>query len=852
MAALGRAPRRIAAGAAILALFFLGRSNFLLFHSLLELFAISVAFGVFLLMWNTREQLGEPALAGLGTAYVFVGFLDLLHTLAYKGMGVFPMARDANMATQLWISARMLEAGGLLLFSLGIGRNCRVRLLFPGYFAAAALAAASILVWETFPDCHRPETGLTGFKIAAEYFICLMLAVGGILLYRKRSRLDSDMFRLMETAMVVSIATEVAFTLYRDVYGLRNMIGHFLKAGSYVAVYFALIQSSVKRPHAVLFRELNETVRALRNAEAEHRTILDHLPDVVLLQDRDHRILWANAAARASAGLSGKEIEGRFCYEIWGDGLAPCGGCPAATARETGRAHSRLMESADGRVWHARGVPIADARGRVYRLVDVAEDVTDRATGEERLRRSEERYRKVVDHSIQGILILRADPFRVAFASRRIYEIVGLETGDLTRMAAGDLLAMIHFEDQERLLENLRIRLAGNQDPAPHEYRFFRADGELRWLEAYSARVDFEGERAAQVAIVDITDRKRAEAALKRNQARYQAVINDQTELICRFTPEGVLTFVNDSFRRFFGESGAPLIGRNFAALISPADRSRVRERFAAMTPADPIATFEHRFRRSDGEWRWQGWTHRAILDESGRIVEYQGVGRDVTETRRLRELLLEASERERKNLAQELHDGLCQDLKSLEIEIALIEDRLAGAECAAAADVGAAGARVNAAAEIAYAMARGMLPAGLDAGNFTDALEELTARVRSRTRAVFRAKIRRELAPPDESHAHHLFRVAQEALFNAAHHSGAGEIRLEWTRRENRAILTIRDDGVGIGGGAAAGSSEGGMGLAVMRSRAEILGADLDIRSPAGGGTEVRCVCRLSLGEEG
>lgn len=836
----------IVAAVAALALFFLGRSNYLLFHSLSELFAISVAFGVFLLMWNTRTYLREPALAGVGIAYASVGFLDLLHTLAYKGMGVFPMAQDANMATQFWISARSLEAVGLLLFSTGIGRKCRLRPLLWGYAAAVVLAAVSIGVWPIFPDCYRPATGLTGFKIGTEYAICLAMAAAGIVLFRKRARLDSAMYRWMLAAMAVSIAAEMTFTLYKDVYGLWNMTGHFLKIASYVAVYLALIQSAVKRPLAILFRELNETVRALGNAEAEHRTLLDHLPDVVLLQDRNHRIVWANAAAQAASGLPRAQIEGRHCYEIWGNAAAPCRDCPVARARDTGQVHSRLMESPDGRVWHARGVPIADDRGRVYRLVDVAEDVTDRVSGEERLRRSEERYRKLVDHSIQGILILEADPLRVVFASRRIYEIIGLKTGDLTRMNAENLLAKIHPEDQGRLLANLRSRLAGELDPTPKEYRFFRADGELRWLEAYSARVDFEGEWAAQVAIVDITERKRAEAALKRNQARYQAVVNDQTELICRFTADGVLTFVNDSFRRFFGEVGGPLVGRSYASLIPDGDRSRVRDRFAAMTPANPIATFEHRVRRADGKWRWLEWTDRAILDESEQIVECQGVGRDITEPRRLRELLLKASERERNHLAQELHDGLCQDLKSLEIEFALIEDRLVEAQCAAASDIRAAGQRVNAAAETAYAMARGMLPAGLDAGNFTDALEELVARVPFRSRAVLRAEIARDLAPPDEFHAHHLFRLAQEALLNAAKHSNAGEIGLKWRRIENGGMLTVCDDGVGIKGAGALASSEGGMGLAVMRSRAEILPADLDIRTPAGGGTEVRCICRF------
>ncbi len=78
----------------------------------------------------------------------------------------------------------------------------------------------------------------------------------------------------------------------------------------------------------------------------------------------------------------------------------------------------------------------------------------------------------------------------------------------------------------------------------------------------------------------------------------------------------------------------------------------------------------------ADGEHRWMEWTDRAIFDDAGDLMEYQAVGRDITERKELQHRLMGASEHEQKRLAQELHDGLCQDLKGLEIQAALIEDR--------------------------------------------------------------------------------------------------------------------------------------------------------------------------------
>ena len=82
--------------------------SYLLFHSLIEIFSIVVGCCIFVLAWNSREHLDNNYLLFLGIAYLFVSALDLLHTLAYKGMGVFP-GYDANLPTQLWIAARYVQ-----------------------------------------------------------------------------------------------------------------------------------------------------------------------------------------------------------------------------------------------------------------------------------------------------------------------------------------------------------------------------------------------------------------------------------------------------------------------------------------------------------------------------------------------------------------------------------------------------------------------------------------------------------------------------------------------------------------------------------------------------------------------
>lgn len=134
-------------------------------------------------------------------------------------------------------------------------------------------------------------------------------------------------------------------------------------------------------------------------------------------------------------------------------------------------------------------------------------------------------------------------------------------------------------------------------------------------------------------------------AALRETEARYRAVVEDQTELICRILPDSTITFVNGAYCRYFDRSSEELVGWNSLLLIPEEDRLTVQKHFASLGKDNPVATHEHCVTLSNGEVRWMRWTNRAILDDEGKVVEFQGTGRDITEERLAaeRRLLLEA-----------------------------------------------------------------------------------------------------------------------------------------------------------------------------------------------------------------
>jgi len=131
-------------------------------------------------------------------------------------------------------------------------------------------------------------------------------------------------------------------------------------------------------------RERKQAEEALRKMEQEKTAILDSMSEIVIFQDMEYRLIWANKVAGESVDLSPEQLVGRHCYEIWNKRSEPCVGCPVAKAREAGKPQEAEMTTPDGRVWFVQGYPIQDANGRVVGVVEVTLEITERKRAEEK------------------------------------------------------------------------------------------------------------------------------------------------------------------------------------------------------------------------------------------------------------------------------------------------------------------------------------------------------------------------------------------------------------------------------------------------------------------------------------
>lgn len=148
----------------------------------------------------------------------------------------------------------------------------------------------------------------------------------------------------------------------------------------------------------------------------------------------------------------------------------------------------------------------------------------------------------------------------------------------------------------------------------------------------------------------DTSARKQVEAALSASDERYRGIVELQTEMICRWLPDETITFVNEACRRYFDKSREEIIGLPAFTSVYPADLTHVKQMISQITRENPSVTYEHRVQKPDGEIRWHQWTDHAIYDDAGNIVEYQSVGRDVTDLKRA-----EAAERKQREFAEAL-----------------------------------------------------------------------------------------------------------------------------------------------------------------------------------------------------
>ena len=325
----------------IVSFYFISLYSYLLYHSFVELFSIIIAFGIFIIAWNSKKFLDNNYLLFVGIAYFFIALVDLFHTLSYKGMGVFTAFTGSNLATQLWISARYLQSISLLLALFFVTRRLNYKIQVICYLIVTILILLFIFYWKTFPVCYIEGSGLTTFKIASEYIISFILAAAIFFLYLYRKEFDRTVFILIIASLVTTILSELSFTLYSDVYGLFNQLGHFFKLLSSFLLYKAIIETGFSQPIDLLFFKLKQGEKDIKESEEKFRSLYFSMNEGASLGEMiydeskkpvDYRIIDVNNAYQSILGLKKDQVTGKKASEVYNIDITPYLGVYAQVA----------------------------------------------------------------------------------------------------------------------------------------------------------------------------------------------------------------------------------------------------------------------------------------------------------------------------------------------------------------------------------------------------------------------------------------------------------------------------------------------------------------------------------------
>ncbi|MBA3480513.1 MAG: PAS domain S-box protein [Pirellulales bacterium] len=296
----------------------------------------------------------------------------------------------------------------------------------------------------------------------------------------------------------------------------------------------------------------------------------------------------------------------------------------------------------------------------------MGQDITARVEAELSLRQSERKYRRLVEglksdyviysHDAKGMMtyvspsarkVLGYDPVEIVGKSADQFHKdpqVGRET--IHRFAReAEAGKLVH-----RYVGEFRHRDGGVRVLDIQERPVFAVDGRLTAMEGIAKDVTESAAAAVEIqALKEDLERRvalrteqlsRINEELRASEARYRDVVQTQTEYIVRWTADGTRTFVNEAFCRFRGASAAELVGKKLFNVIHEDDLPAFHEAIAKITPENPSGTVEVRNLRDDGSYSWMQWNTRAFFDGGGRPVEYQSVGRNVTELRTASDLL--------------------------------------------------------------------------------------------------------------------------------------------------------------------------------------------------------------------
>ncbi len=483
--------------------------------------------------------------------------------------------------------------------------------------------------------------------------------------YRIHDRFAPGKWRYLESTVNV-IDDELLF-ITRDITERKRAEELLRNAQVVLEKRVAERTAELEKTNKLLEEHIAERTRIeseLRESEFRYRSTIDAMGDAIHVVDKELRIVLYNEffaqwfkELKLDITLDDSSI-GKTLFELF-PFLSP-------TIREEYEkvfATGKLLVTEERTdigdreiITETRKIPVIE-NGVVIRAVTCLRDITARRKSKIALEESEEKYRTLVEQLLSGIIIIQ--DFHVVFANEAMAKISGYTVGELLSLSPEHVKMMVHPDDQALVWGRFKKRSKGKPVPARYECRGVRKDGTDVWLEMYAGLVTYNGKPAVQAAVVDITERKKAEEAVKQSEELYRALVSASPDAVLVTDMHGKVVYASKRAIEMGGFTHeADIVGKSAFDFIAQEDRERAREGLKKTLEKGIQESIEYRLLRKDGSSYIAELSTAVIRNVDGTPRAFVGTLRDVT-ARKQTENALRDSETKYKTLTDNVNVGI-------------------------------------------------------------------------------------------------------------------------------------------------------------------------------------------------
>jgi len=544
--------------------------NYLLFHTIAELFSIIVAGGIFVICWNSRKNIDNSFFLVIGISLLYVSVIDLIHTLAYTGMNIFT-GYDSNLPTSLWIAARYFQAISFLYAALVVNKKVKVNYLLIGYTSITVILLYIVFAG-LFPVCYTEGSGLTPFKIISEYIINFILLITILVLYKFRSFFDRTIFIFIIGSILATMFAELAFTFYVSVYGISNLIGHLFKIIAFFFLYKAIIEIGFENPYDLLFRKL-------KKSEERYFNLFEASSVGIGIADIEGNVRAINRRFQEITGYTFEELKNMNRSIIYEDPkernslleqvvkTGKVNNFEAKLKRKNGESFYALM--------NIELINIGDEKV----IINNIQDISDKKEFELALTESEEKFRTIAEQSSLGIVILQDG--LVKYSNKALSDITGYARDEISKWSQNEFTKKIHPDDLPVVIEEYQKKMKGDKSISSNYIcRIITKSDEIKWIEIRSKGIQYLGRIADFATFIDITEQKKAEELIQ-----YQAkLVEDVSDAIISTDMDFNVVTWNKAAENIYGWKAINTIGKNVGEIVPTKyiydDREEVLKQF--------------------------------------------------------------------------------------------------------------------------------------------------------------------------------------------------------------------------------------------------------------------------------